>query len=185
MADRPTPSEVLAVITPTARPEQLDANTAAGFAGNIRMCSAFRSPRQAHRQRRTNRSRVRPPKPSRTPKLALAHQNSASSRLDLQVISAILNAHLKTVEGSEALSKLQQEPEGRFGPAQTWTPRAGARDFQRFLISKLRDIRAVVADASLDDTSKSTLMALDIPIRRLEKRSGRSGSTGTRARGPR
>ena len=36
---------------------------------------------------------------------------------------------------------------------------AGARDFQRFLISKLRDIRAVVANASLDDTSKSALMA--------------------------
>jgi hypothetical protein len=36
---------------------------------------------------------------------------------------------------------------------------AGARDFQRFLIGKLRDIRAVVMNASLDDTSKSALMA--------------------------
>jgi hypothetical protein len=36
---------------------------------------------------------------------------------------------------------------------------AGARDFQRFLIGKLRDIRAVVAGASLDDTSNSALMA--------------------------
>jgi hypothetical protein len=35
----------------------------------------------------------------------------------------------------------------------------GARDFQRFLIGKLRDIRAVVLNASLDDTSKSALMA--------------------------
>ncbi len=32
---------------------------------------------------------------------------------------------------------------------------AGARDFQRFLIGKPRDIRAVVMNASLDDTSKS------------------------------
>ena len=37
---------------------------------------------------------------------ALAHQNSASSQLDLQVISAIMNAHLKTVEGAEALTTL-------------------------------------------------------------------------------
>jgi len=36
---------------------------------------------------------------------------------------------------------------------------AGARDFQRYLIGKLRDIRAVVAGASLDDTSNSALMA--------------------------
>ncbi|HEY9304609.1 MAG TPA: DUF4226 domain-containing protein, partial [Mycobacterium sp.] len=36
---------------------------------------------------------------------------------------------------------------------------AGARDFQRFLIGKLRDIRDVVANASLDDTSNSALMA--------------------------
>lgn len=42
---------------------------------------------------------------------ALAHQNSASSQLDLQVISAIMNAHLKTVEGADALSALQREIE--------------------------------------------------------------------------
>lgn len=36
---------------------------------------------------------------------------------------------------------------------------AGARDFQRFLIGKLKDIREVVATASLDAASKSALMA--------------------------
>ncbi|WP_425412069.1 DUF4226 domain-containing protein [Mycobacterium genavense] len=41
----------------------------------------------------------------------MAHQNSASSQLDLQVISAIMNAHLKTVEGADALSALQREIE--------------------------------------------------------------------------
>ncbi|OBF86169.1 hypothetical protein A5791_01620 [Mycobacterium sp. 852002-51163_SCH5372311] len=90
---------------------------------------------------------------------ALAHQNSASSQLDLQVVSAILNAHLKTVDGRAALTKLQQEIEAALrGRSDLDTP-AGARDFQRFLIGKLRDIRSVVADASLDDTSKSALMA--------------------------
>ncbi|OBA81881.1 hypothetical protein A9W99_13060 [Mycobacterium sp. 1164966.3] len=90
---------------------------------------------------------------------ALAHQNSASSQLDLQVISAILNAHLKAVDGGAELTKLQQEVESALRARSDLDTPAGARDFQRFLIGKLRDIRAVVADASLDDTSKSALMA--------------------------
>src|SRR6201984_2632253 len=90
---------------------------------------------------------------------ALAHQNSASSQLDMQVVSAILNAHLKAVEGREALTKLQREPEAAVVTRSDLDPPAGARYFQRFLIGKLKDIRAVVLNASLDDTSKSALMA--------------------------
>ncbi|WP_246540928.1 DUF4226 domain-containing protein [Mycobacterium spongiae] len=91
--------------------------------------------------------------------LALAHQNSASAQLDLLVISAILNAHLKAVEGREALNQLQQDTEAAVRTRSDLDTPAGARDFQRFLIGKLRDIRGVVANASLDDTSKSALMA--------------------------
>ncbi|OBJ50855.1 DUF4226 domain-containing protein [Mycobacterium sp. 1423905.2] len=90
---------------------------------------------------------------------ALAHQNSATSQLDLQVVSAILNAHLSTVEGREALTQLQRAIEAAVRTRSDLDTPAGARDFQRFLIGKLRDIRAVVANASLDDTSKSALMA--------------------------
>lgn len=90
---------------------------------------------------------------------ALAHQNSASSQLDLQVISAILNAHLKALEGRGALDRLQQETEVAVRTRSDLDTPAGARDFQRFLIGKLRDIREVVANVSLDDTSKSALMA--------------------------
>ncbi|WP_122543906.1 DUF4226 domain-containing protein [Mycobacterium pseudokansasii] len=90
---------------------------------------------------------------------ALAHQNSASSQLDLQVISAILNAHLTAVEGRDALDQLQRETEAAVRTRSDLDTPAGARDFQRFLIGKLRDIRQVVAYASLDDTSKATLMA--------------------------
>ncbi|GJN96098.1 hypothetical protein NJB1907f44_34500 [Mycobacterium marinum] len=91
--------------------------------------------------------------------VALAHQNSMSSQLDLQVIAAILNAHLTAVDGSEALDELQQETEAAVRTRSDLDTPAGARDFQRFLIGKLRDIREVVATASLDDTSKATLMA--------------------------
>lgn len=90
---------------------------------------------------------------------ALAHQHTVSSQLDLQVISAILNAHLKAGDGRAALTTLQQEVEAAVRTRSDLDTAAGARDFQRFLIGKLRDIRAVVADASLDDTSKSALMA--------------------------
>ncbi|MBS4728087.1 DUF4226 domain-containing protein [Mycobacterium sp. SM1] len=90
---------------------------------------------------------------------ALAHQNSATAQLDLQVITAILNAHLKTIAGSEALSNLQHDIETAVRTRTDLDTPAGARDFQRFLAGKLRDMRAVVARASLDDTSESALMA--------------------------
>ena len=70
-----------------------------------------------------------------------------------------MNAHLKTVEGKEALTTLQRETEAAVQTRSDLDTPVGARDFQRFLIGKLRDIRAVVMTASLDDTSKSALMA--------------------------
>jgi len=159
------PNEVAAVVTPTTRSEQLDA-----IVSKIR---------QQHSDLFGAGTPGRPPIrwPSGTPaasserekgaaaeaiadaEAALAHQNSASSQLDLQVISAILNAHLKTVEGREALTKLQRETEAAVQTRSDLDTPAGARDFQRFLIGKLRDIRAIVVNASLDDTSKSALMA--------------------------
>lgn len=155
-----TPQEVAAVVTPTTRSEQLDAILA--------------KIRQQHSRLFTPAAGSAPDNPPGVPsdrqqgdgakaiadaEAALAHQNSVSSQLDLQVISAILNAHLKTVEGREALTKLQQETEAAVRTRSDLDTPAGARDFQRFLIGKLRDIREVVANASLDDTSKSALMA--------------------------
>ena len=86
---------------------------------------------------------------------ALAHQNSASSQLDLQVISAIMNAHLKAVEGAEALITLQRETEAAVHNRSDFDTPAGARDFQRFLIGKLRDIRAVVVERRAWTTRRS------------------------------
>lgn len=89
----------------------------------------------------------------------LAHQNSTAAQLDLQVVSAIMNAHLKTVDGRAGLDNLQQEIQAAVRSRTDLDTPSGARDFQRFLVGKLRDIRAVVANANLDDTSKSALMA--------------------------
>ncbi|OBF50527.1 hypothetical protein A5787_00410 [Mycobacterium sp. 852002-50816_SCH5313054-b] len=157
------PDEVAAVMTPTTRPETLDA--------------IVRKIRQQHSSLFGTAAPGGPPAgpPPGTPdpdrgqgqaaeamtdaEAALAHQNSASSQLDMQVINAILNAHLNAVEGREALNKLQRETEVAVLSRSDLDTPAGARDFQRFLIGKLKDIRAVVLNASLDDTSKSALMA--------------------------
>jgi Domain of unknown function (DUF4226) len=87
----------------------------------------------------------------------LAHQNSVTAQLDLHVISAILNAHTENERGSVQLERLQSEIEDAVRTRTDLDTPAGARDFQRYLIGKLREIGAVVQAASLDDTSKATL----------------------------
>lgn len=159
------PAEVTAVITPTTRPEQVEAilrKIRRQHAGVFGTATAANPPVQRP-------SAETPAPPDRetgaaadaiaNAEAALAQQNSASSQLDMQVVSAILNAHLRAVDGREALTKLQHETEAAVRTRSDLDTPAGARDFQRFLIGKLRDIREVVLNASLDDTSKSALMA--------------------------
>jgi hypothetical protein len=166
-----TPNEMFVVVTPATRPAQLNAIMskirqqhpdvfgACGASGMVPSDSRVPAPTSGTPPMSSEPQQGEAARAIADAEAALAQQNSASSQLDLQVISAILNAHLKTVEGSEALIKLQRETETAVRTRSDLDTPAGARDFQRFLISKLRDIRAVVADASLDDTSKSTLMA--------------------------
>ncbi len=147
------PTEVAAVITATTRPDQLET-----VLGKIRRQHAglFGS---ATPDAPPDRETGEAAKAIATAEAALARQNSASSQLDMQVVSAILNAHGKAVDGRDALIQLQHETEAAVRTRSDLDTPAGARDFQRFLIGKLRDIRGVVLNASLDDTSKSALMA--------------------------
>ncbi|MEC4764214.1 DUF4226 domain-containing protein [Mycobacterium sherrisii] len=158
-----TPAELAAVITPATRPEQLET-----IMTKIRQqhpevfnpgSAPVGAPRPEPAQGPTDRSQGAAAEAIANAEAALAHQNSASAQLDLQVISAIMNAHLKTIDGADALAALQRETELAVRMRSDLDTPAGARDFQRFLIGKLRDIRAVVMNASLDDTSKSALMA--------------------------
>ncbi|WP_197382611.1 DUF4226 domain-containing protein [Mycolicibacterium mengxianglii] len=87
----------------------------------------------------------------------LAHQNSATAQVDLLVISAVLNAHTTAELGSADLAKLQAEIEEAVRNRTDLDTPAGARDFQRYLIGKLREIGGVVQTASLDDRSKAVL----------------------------
>nr|WP_205267333.1 DUF4226 domain-containing protein [Mycolicibacterium sphagni] len=95
----------------------------------------------------------------RTAETSLAQQHSVSAQLDLQVITAVLNAHSTHSAGREALDGLQDDIETAVATRTDLDTPAGARAFQRYLIAKLRDIKTVVETAGLDDTSKASLAA--------------------------
>jgi hypothetical protein len=132
-----TPNEVFAVVTPTTRSEQLDA-----IVSKIRrqhpdlFGASGATPGDPRVPPRTSGAPPASPEPQQgeaakaiaDAEAALAHQNSASSQLDLHVISAILNAHLQTVEGSEAPNKLQRNRSGGTNAIRSGHP-GGARDF--------------------------------------------------------
>lgn len=90
---------------------------------------------------------------------ALAHQSSTAAQVDLQVVTAVLNAHAANVTGAAELNRLQREIETAVLSRTDLDTPAGAREFQRFLIGKLREIRTVVDTAGLDATSKAALAA--------------------------
>ncbi len=90
---------------------------------------------------------------------SLIQQNSLTAQLDLQVVAAVLNAHTTNAAGRMALDDLQREVESAvIGSPDLDTP-AGARELQRYLTGRLREIKTVVETASLDATSKAALAA--------------------------
>jgi Domain of unknown function (DUF4226) len=95
----------------------------------------------------------------RSAETSLAQQNSLSAHVDLQVITAVLNAHATNAAGRAALDDLQNEIESAVTTRTDLDTPAGARGFQRYLIDKLHDIRTVVETAGLDATSKASLAA--------------------------
>jgi len=95
----------------------------------------------------------------RAAEAALVRQNSVTAQVDLQVVTAVLNAHAANAGGAAALEGLQREIEAAVTTRTDLDTPAGARAFQRYLTDKLQDIRGVVEDADLDSTSKATLAA--------------------------
>lgn len=95
----------------------------------------------------------------RAAETALARQNSVTAQVDLAVVTAVLNAHTAHTDGAAALDALQREIEAAVSTRTALDTPAGAREFQRYLIDKLGDIRSVVEETHLDDTSKASLAA--------------------------
>ncbi|MGV1087392.1 MAG: DUF4226 domain-containing protein [Mycobacterium sp.] len=90
---------------------------------------------------------------------SLARQQTVTAQIDLQVVTAVLNAHVDHANGTGALAQLQQDVESAVADSPDLDTPAGARSFQRYLIGKLREIRTVVEDADLDATSRAALAA--------------------------
>jgi hypothetical protein len=100
----------------------------------------------------------RGPQAIRAAETALAQQLSASAQFDRNILEALRHAHKTTVEGRRRLDDLETEVAAA---AASWdlSTAAGAREFQRFLITKLGEIIATVEQANDDDRSKGALAA--------------------------
>ena len=88
---------------------------------------------------------------------ALARQRSDAAHLDLQVLTAVANAHATAADGLARLAELQHQIETAVASRTDLDTPAGARELQRFLIAMIRDIRDVVQNAGLDAASRATL----------------------------
>lgn len=91
---------------------------------------------------------------------ALARQHAAAAEADHALAEALASAHAATVESVRRLDAIAAEIE-RAVANQTaigLDTSMGAREFQRFLIAKQREIQAVVAEAHELDAAKKALL---------------------------
>lgn len=86
----------------------------------------------------------------------LSRQRSTAAEFDREVIEALLHAHETTEQGRKALDDLDAEIEDAVRTSDLSTP-AGAREFQRYLLTKLAQIIAIVETTNDDDASKEAL----------------------------
>jgi hypothetical protein len=91
---------------------------------------------------------------------ALARQHSAAAEADRGLADALAAAHAATVEGARRLGTIAAEIDDAVqnqAALAVDTP-LGAREFQRFLIAKQREIIAVVLHAHELDGAKKTVL---------------------------
>ncbi|MGV9798810.1 DUF4226 domain-containing protein [Mycobacterium sp. NPDC003449] len=90
---------------------------------------------------------------------ALKDQNSTVASADRSLAAAVLSAHSTSIEGKAKLATLQQSIEDAVNRQTALDTPMGAREFQKFLLSKQKEIIEVVATADLDDKSKAQILA--------------------------
>ncbi len=92
---------------------------------------------------------------------ALSKQHAVAAEADHALAEALASAHAATVEGIRRLDAIEAEIE-RAVANQTaigLDTAMGAREFQKFLIGKQREILAVVSEAHELDAAKTALLA--------------------------
>lgn len=91
----------------------------------------------------------------------LQDRNNKATDADRELAQAVLNAHATTAEGAKRLNDIQSEITAAVNSATALDTPMGAREFSKFLNSKLAEISDVVKTASLDaESQKSVLSAL-------------------------
>lgn len=91
---------------------------------------------------------------------ALAMQHSAAADADRVLVDALVSTHAATVEGVSRLDAIAAEINDAVqnqAALAVDTP-MGAREFQRFLIAKQREIMAIVSHAHELDSAKKTVL---------------------------
>ncbi|MGA9490027.1 MAG: DUF4226 domain-containing protein [Mycobacterium sp.] len=94
---------------------------------------------------------------------ALSTQHAAAADADRILADALANAHAVTVEGVRRLDAIAAEIDTAVSnqAALAIDTAPGAREFQKFLVAKQREILAVVAQArQLDGATKAVLDGL-------------------------
>jgi Domain of unknown function (DUF4226) len=91
---------------------------------------------------------------------ALSRQHRAAADADRALEEALASAHAATVEGLRRLDAIAAEIDRAVAnqAAIGLDTAMGAREFQKFLIAKQREILAVVSDAHELDTAKKALL---------------------------
>jgi hypothetical protein len=91
---------------------------------------------------------------------ALARQHTAAAEADRVLAEALASAHAATVEGVRRLNAIAAEIDHAVAnqTAIGLDTAMGAREFQKFLIGKQREILAVVSDAHELDVAKKAVL---------------------------
>lgn len=91
---------------------------------------------------------------------ALSRQHAAAAEADLALTEALASAHAATVDGIRRLDAIAADIDLAVANqvAIGLDTAMGAREFQKFLITKQREILAVVSDAHELDAAKKALL---------------------------
>ncbi|MEO8815556.1 MAG: DUF4226 domain-containing protein [Mycobacterium sp.] len=90
----------------------------------------------------------------------LVQRLATATRVDEAFVATLRDAHRMNMLGRQRLDAIRAEIEQAVANQESSaldTP-AGARQFQRFLVDKTRDIHQVVADAAADSAKKAQLV---------------------------
>jgi len=91
---------------------------------------------------------------------ALSTRHTAASEADRALADALASAHAATVEGIRRLDAIAAEIDSAVTNQAAFSidTAVGAREFQRFLVAKQREISAVVSDAQELGSAKTAVL---------------------------